>query len=89
MYRLFYQIHVDSSSQNVSGSESAINTGIVLGLGVTIDLAENLEFDIAGRYFAEHEILSGRTTIDLSDLPTGTYIYEPTNNFAPGLFIKE
>ena len=40
----------DSSSQNVSGSESAINTGIVLGLGVTIDLAENLEFYIAGRY---------------------------------------
>ena len=40
----------DSLAGNISGSNSSTNTGITLGLGLSYDLFNNVELDIAGRY---------------------------------------
>jgi opacity protein-like surface antigen len=40
----------DTLAGNISGSNSSTNTGITLGLGLSFDLFENAELDVAGRY---------------------------------------
>jgi opacity protein-like surface antigen len=40
----------DSLAGNISGSNSSTNTGITLGLGISFDLFNNVELDLAGRY---------------------------------------
>jgi opacity protein-like surface antigen len=40
----------DTLAGNISGSNSSTNTGITLGLGLSFDLFENVELDVAGRY---------------------------------------
>jgi opacity protein-like surface antigen len=40
----------DSLAGNISGSNSSTNTGITLGLGLTFDIFNNVELDVAGRY---------------------------------------
>lgn len=40
----------DTLAGNISGSNSSTNTGITLGLGLSFDLLNNVELDVAGRY---------------------------------------
>jgi opacity protein-like surface antigen len=40
----------DSTLAQFSGKQSNTNTGVNLGLGVTFEIADNIEIDLAGRY---------------------------------------
>jgi len=40
----------DTTLARFSGKESSTNTGVNLGLGVTIEISKNIEFDVTGKY---------------------------------------
>ena len=45
-------------------------------------------FDVAGKIIPEHQINGLKKTIDISGLPTGAYLYVPSNEFNAGIFVK-